>query len=356
MIQISVKNNYEQNLEKMSSNDIKIENITDVKNDNEMHDDDNEFVSIPLYNNVNQAIEYYNVLNKEEEKGLLPNFGDDTLQLLPPENGYKSYNNNDKKKNVKPYERRSIGMIIFNSDNKVLLVENRVTYAYKNFILGKYKKIDIVDLLSKMTANEKIIISQSTFSFLWFYLWNKHGDHKMFPKGFYESRCNIFEKHVKYIRMIIGKTRCSGSEWSLPKGKCEPTDVNDLECAKREVKEETGIDDNDYYIINHEKYNWSINYLVNGIKYINKFYLGYCDKEMEKNFQRLAYSDVMEIDNYKFVGVNSLDEYNIHPTIKGLLKEVGRVWIKSSSRVKKEIQNIKDTFNACKCNPLPSQY
>ena len=157
----------------------------------------------------------------------------------------------------------SCGNIIYRNDNKkdkVLMIQRKDSLCYIDFIRGKYdnKNINYIQILiDKCSKTEKENILKKNYSELWKDLW-------LLPDDFETTddylRCMIKFNKIKEgfiinekfinIEMIINNSKFNyeDSEWEFPKGRRNMNE-NDFECAKREFKEETNYDKDDYGII-----------------------------------------------------------------------------------------------------------
>ena len=162
--------------------------------------------------------------------------------------------------------RNSIGGKTFNSfgiaccrknphNNKyeILLVQKRTTYAYGDFVMGKYNprnKDSIMSLFNNMTIDEKLTILGLNFKSMWYKLWLNH-EH---GKTYFDARAKfcaeflIDNREVK-LRSMINKSISGELLWEVPKGrKNNPVEPN-IACAIREFEEETGYARKKYFLL-----------------------------------------------------------------------------------------------------------
>jgi len=132
---------------------------------------------------------------------------------------------------------------------RVLLVRRRYTYAYVDFVYGRYGKNSrgLSRLFNAMTAEELLSVSTFNFELMWNMLWKE----KM-PRPSHFIRDEIYMKtHAKFssyvmrnsnsVQSIINNTETRGNiSWEIPKGHKDFRKETDIMCAIRELEEETG--------------------------------------------------------------------------------------------------------------------
>lgn len=148
---------------------------------------------------------------------------------------------------------------------KYLMVQRRDSLSYVEFLRGKYKlnnKQYIMKLFTNMTPQERETIKNHTFTELWDIMWckrssddkrhNTSGFNKEWKeaadkfdslkKGYYIVEKDNQEKTWFDIAYIIDNTEAmySETEWGFPKGR-RNINEDDMTCALREFKEETGV-------------------------------------------------------------------------------------------------------------------
>ena len=138
---------------------------------------------------------------------------------------------------------------------RFLLVQRKHSLNYINFLRGIYDENDynqLKKIFSLMSNNEIETIKNNNFDYLWNNLWNKTAKKKIYQKEYNESK----KKFIKIEKLgYINKLYNIGSEydtpeWEFPKGR-KNINENNYECALREFYEETGIDKDNYYLLNN---------------------------------------------------------------------------------------------------------
>ena len=146
---------------------------------------------------------------------------------------------------------------------KYLMVQRKDSLNYVEFIRGKYdvqNRSYLMKLLSYMTPIEREKIRNNDFETLWKNMWCKHIDqenNKNFNKEFVDAvlKFNILkegvwlnpvseneEKIFFNLNYILDNTiaEYTETEWGFPKGR-RNINEDDISCAVREFREETGI-------------------------------------------------------------------------------------------------------------------
>lgn len=143
---------------------------------------------------------------------------------------------------------------------KYLMVQRKDSLSYVEFIRGKYdikNKTYLLKLFSFMTVKERTKIQENTFETLWMDMWCKHIDqenNKNFSKEYNEAnqKFSLLKRgiHIKTQENIVlinfdyifanSSSVYTDTEWGFPKGR-RNINEDDVSCAVREFREETGI-------------------------------------------------------------------------------------------------------------------
>jgi len=154
------------------------------------------------------------------------------------------------------------------------MVQRRDSLSYVEFLRGKYKPNNreyLMKLFSNMTPEERERISNSTFEQLWSVMWThsgkKYHDSESLAEDIAKNHSRNFNREWKEaaekyesirkgfpilckdgsvmffdIKWLLENTTAlyTETEWGFPKGR-RNINEDDLNCAVREFKEETGI-------------------------------------------------------------------------------------------------------------------
>ena len=218
----------------------------------------------------------------------------------------------------------SYGVILYKeteSKMELLMIRRRHTLGFVQFIRGQYMYNDIdyiMTLFNVMTYEEIDLIKNRDFKYLWDFLWyNKDSQnsrmisnmktaykkYNVIKKGFLINELNI---NIEYF--INNKhTKYSEQEWGFPKGK-RNNHESDLNAAKREFLEETGIDKKNVifkkklFIENYTSYD--------NVNYRNIYYLAECKKkDIKLSISEDIIEQITEISAVKFVDINNCSSY-----------------------------------------------
>ena len=125
-----------------------------------------------------------------------------------------------------------------------LVVQRKESFAFVEFMRGKYDPHDpeyVKKLFSGMTEEERVSVCQLDFERLWKTLWSGFKRPRMrqefeFSKNKYDVISDCIESTVA---ATTGKEE---AEWGFPKGRRASSYESDMDCALREMMEETNVD------------------------------------------------------------------------------------------------------------------
>ena len=133
-----------------------------------------------------------------------------------------------------------------------LVVQRKDSYAFVDFVRGKYSLENaayVKRLLGGMTVEERKRVEGKSFASLWKTLWAGFYRSRLKPE--YENAKNKFEYLVagegtggETLDDMLWESASSAKkepEWGFPKGRRNVCTESDLQCAIREMEEETGV-------------------------------------------------------------------------------------------------------------------
>ena len=159
----------------------------------------------------------------------------------------------------------SVGMIPFSLGKdgslRYLMVRRKATVGFMDFVRGKFDLTNIRGLqilIDIMTVTEKNDILTKTHHELWEQAWGE--GHEICSYRFetdnaytmFNSLCRgiSVDGTIIDLQYLVDRSRTSWvePEWEFPKGR-KNYQEKDIECAYREVAEETGLPDSQFHIV-----------------------------------------------------------------------------------------------------------
>jgi 8-oxo-dGTP pyrophosphatase MutT (NUDIX family) len=224
----------------------------------------------------------------------------------------------------------SLGVIIYkkNSNNKreYLMIRRRDTLGFVEFMRGKYNLSNysyVYELFNIMTESERIRLVERDFDVLWNELWmNKntrqyHNEYENSRKKFNKLKTGFYNENDEVVSLeIIHKSepiKWKEPEWGFPKGR-RMLKENDIECATREFREETGLENTDYTICEELGRIEETFYGTNNIRYRHIYFIGIWNSTKEVVVDKTNFSQVSEIGNIAWfpyeIAHNKIRSYN----------------------------------------------
>jgi 8-oxo-dGTP pyrophosphatase MutT (NUDIX family) len=199
---------------------------------------------------------------------------------------------------------------------EALLVKGRCSYEFLEFVSANKTKKPLhiyKTLFSQMYIHELTCILSLHFDFMWHHAWlgtNKNKDMYLQQKQRFEEFWLAEDggkELVKLVKTITPLTKNMRIEF--PKGRMKNRDETELECACREVKEETGIDSTKYTII--PGLIKIVTFIQLNIRYVYKYFVGVMNEiePIKLNLHNLAQvSEIMDIQWMTFDQICRIDK------------------------------------------------
>jgi 8-oxo-dGTP pyrophosphatase MutT (NUDIX family) len=181
---------------------------------------------------------------------------------------------------------------------EVLLIQRRDSLGYVDLLRGKYSIHDaeyIKKQLSGMTDAERKKLAERDFDDLWAEMWGSESTDVQYKKDKENSRHKLIALREGITLDVSGNkatlndfiaectTHWDTPEWGFPKGRRDGNE-SDLECALREMKEETGIHEADVCVIhNMEPLNETF-FGTNRVHYSHKYFIVYVPVDVRIGF------------------------------------------------------------------------
>jgi ADP-ribose pyrophosphatase YjhB (NUDIX family) len=244
------------------------------------------------------------------------------------------------KSSIKQYiVKKSVGVILYDKSGKnVLLVQKRHSYAYTDFVMGKYHKNNRRSLLTRvnnMTIHEKLLLRSLNFEMMWYHLFLTSEKTPLYYRCLAKFTNSFLSKNIKFFKSILsGSTRSIDLMWEPPKGRIS-SDESNLSCAIRELKEETGISLNSYQIVKGEKVKKAI--IIDKIKYVIYYYVARCKDDVRPTYNMNNPIQAIEISGAKWIPVKDLGSSNY--TMINDIKQAVISKYKIISKIKRDLDH-----------------
>ncbi|MFA6165758.1 MAG: NUDIX hydrolase [Gemmatimonadaceae bacterium] len=162
---------------------------------------------------------------------------------------------------------------------EVLLVRKRYTYAFAEFVHGKYSKKNnhhfrnVATLLNRMTPEELLQIWSLDFSQMWYHIWLTREKGDLYNRQYSKFQSAFMRDDAgKGLRRAIQAARPGGAVlWEVPKGRRQSLREPDVLCAIRELREEAGVERKDYRLLPGVRRR--VVYVSDGTRYENVFFV-----------------------------------------------------------------------------------
>ena len=243
------------------------------------------------------------------------------------------------------FVRKSIGVILCRMNKnvpEVLLIKKRCSYAFCEFVQGKL--FTSTNQFDKMTRDEMCDILTLDFDIIW----NRYSPNN---SKYINIKRELFKKYLKdngkkITNLIISTQKKVDLMWECPKGSQHKLE-DEITCAIRELKEETGIDKKDYTIVgNLNKYT---SHVSNKTLYKVKYYVAYTDKKLNLYCKLEDYIKTNEIIDMKWFNILQLIQmdlikltFNIAPMVRPIFNIIRKEYKKARKNIIKEIIEMHD--------------
>lgn len=157
---------------------------------------------------------------------------------------------------------------------KFILIRRKNSLGFIEFMRGRYDTDDpdtVVHLIEQMTNEEREMLIENSFDEIWVTLWKNTSRNKIYEKEYILSLEKFNKLDKELIRQTLPKYEIP--EWGFPKGRRNYYE-KDVECARREFSEETGLTDGDVTILDRIYPISEIFTGTNDVKYKHVYFLG----------------------------------------------------------------------------------
>lgn len=201
---------------------------------------------------------------------------------------------------------------------EVLLIQRRDSLGFVDLLRGKYSIHDVEYIrkqISGMTDHERNKILTRDFDDLWAEMWGSESTDAQYKKDKENSRNKLAALREGITLDVSGTVatlenfvnQCGNHwdtpEWGFPKGRRDGGE-SDLECALREMKEETGIQESDVIVIHNMEPIHETFFGTNHVHYCHKYFVVYVP-----DGEQVCYDDknphmAREIGNIQWFSLN----------------------------------------------------
>jgi 8-oxo-dGTP pyrophosphatase MutT (NUDIX family) len=184
-------------------------------------------------------------------------------------------------------------------DIQFLMIQRRDSLGFIELMRGKYKITDVEYIkyhIATMTSSEHKKLLTNDFDSLWSELWGTPKEQSLNYKSDKESskvKFNLLKEGVQdlscnkivTLESMINdiKEPWLSAEWGFPKGRRDPREY-ELQCAFRELYEETGIEENDVLFVRNLEPITETFFGSNHIHYCHKYYIMFYNSEKEVKY------------------------------------------------------------------------
>jgi 8-oxo-dGTP pyrophosphatase MutT (NUDIX family) len=237
---------------------------------------------------------------------------------------------------------------------QLMMVHKRVSYSFIHFVFGKYKLednpySDISKLLNEMSVNEKLQILSMNFDNLWYIIWlkipscNKNTYYRNWLRLYCDT--NILNMNIKdfytyckkkYTMLIssdngvkLGETVMKSKHiknflWEIPRGRINENESM-INCAIRELKEETNIDSTQYKIcFDIQPFIFIRTYAE--VKHKHIYYVATMLPNIAKTFEpEILFRNIhqiTEVDNIRWLSLTDMNHIPNSNQVKNLAKKI----------------------------------
>ena len=237
---------------------------------------------------------------------------------------------------------------------KYLMVQRKDSLSYVEFVRGKYdlqNRIYLMKLFSNMTPYEREKIKTTdSFETIWADMWckgkNDKENNKNFNKELNDStfkfntlKSGVYMKHVDdhnsetfffNLDYILERTQPlhDDTEWGFPKGR-RNINENDIDCALREFREETGIAYRNIRMCYDIKPCEEIFSGTNKIRYKHVYYIAKYNAAFFESFNRHQCKEIKDVQWFSFTEAQDrIRDHNVER--KELLKRINGTIIRET--------------------------
>lgn len=213
---------------------------------------------------------------------------------------------------------------------EVLMIKKRATYAFVDFLRGRYDPLrhyDLEFMFNEMTITEKILIRGKNFATLWRYCLGqdpvKSSDKSMYTRSMRKFSQLCEHRDGVYLLDLLNKSSNAELLWEIPKGRIGKNEVP-IDSAIREFEEETGIKKSAYKLLLSEG---TVEYTFSdgGVRYKYIYYLAVMNHSRHPRYDFDNEHMLIEVAELRFLPANAVLQFNnnrLHQTVRLIIKKL----------------------------------
>jgi len=176
------------------------------------------------------------------------------------------------------------------SNIEILLIQRRDSLGFVDLLRGKYSVNDVEYIKKQiygMTDLEREKLSNCDFEVLWSEMWGAESTDVQYKKDKEVSKNKLLALRdgitvdlsgtkVTFAELVAEcPVHWTTPEWGFPKGRRNSNEKSDLECAIREMNEETGLKETDVQFISNLETLSETFFGTNRVHYCHKYFVMY---------------------------------------------------------------------------------
>lgn len=199
---------------------------------------------------------------------------------------------------------------------EAIAVRSRYTYEFAEFVHGRYSRKytkGVMTLINAMTINERLDLYSLDFSQMWYRIWllARRGDlynkkHSKFQSAWMrDDSGSLLRRLIKSSQTEAATLpHGEGIPWEFPKGKRQSNREPGINCAIRELQEETGILKRDYQIL--PGFKRRVSYVHMGVRYVNIYYVAIPRREIRPKVDLGTLTQASEVSEVRWLDIEKI--------------------------------------------------
>lgn len=192
---------------------------------------------------------------------------------------------------------------------EAVLGKGRYSYAYSEFLHGRYSSRDIpavTALIDAMSIGEKLDLISLNFEQMWYRIWltTRKGDLFQRKRAKFQASWLRSDGGGALRELVQNSPVLSRERWEFPKGRRQSNREADILCAAREFEEEAGIQKQDYQFL--PGFRRQISYVHLGVRYVVVYYLAVPRRPISPAVSLRTLTQVAEICELQWMDIERI--------------------------------------------------